>query len=133
MVYKNKILTRRIREERQKKGWTQKHMAELIGVQAATFSGYERGYRIPETKTVEKLGDLYGVSVDYLLGRDETWLDKDSPPDDIELEQFIREHSNLRVFGDPLSEDVKDDVMLALKAAWEVVKRERAVKKPEGQ
>jgi transcriptional regulator with XRE-family HTH domain len=133
MVYKNKILANRIKEERKKKGWTLKQVAEQLGVKIGTFSGYEREYRIPETKTVEKLGDLYGVSVDYLLGRDEMWLDKASPPDDIELEQFIREHSNLRVFGDPLSEDVKDDVMLALKAAWEVVKRERAVKKPEGQ
>ena len=133
MVYKNKILAKRIKEERQKKGWTQKHMAEDIRVKTQTFSGYERGYRVPETKTVEKLANLFGVSMDYLLGRDETWLDKESPPDDIELEQFIREHSNLRVFGDPLSEDVKDDIMLALKAAWEVVKRQRAVKKPEGQ
>jgi len=132
MVYKNKILANRIKEERQKKGWTQKQVAELLGVEIGTFSGYEREYRIPETKTVEKLADLYGVSMDYLLGRDETWLDKDSPPGDIELEQFIREHANLRVFGDQLSEDVKDDVMLALKAAWEVVKRERAVKKPKG-
>lgn len=132
MVYENKILAKRIKEERKKKGWTQNYMAEQIGVKAGTFSGYERGYRVPETKTVEKLANLFGVSMDYLLGRDETWLDKDSPPDDVELEQFIREHSNLRVFGDPLSEDVKDDIMLALKAAWEVVKRERAVKKPKG-
>lgn len=132
MVYKNKILARRIKEERLKKGWTQKQVAEQLGVEIGTFSGYEREYRIPETKTVEKLADLYGVSVDYLLGRDEMWLDKDSPPDNIELELFIREHANLRVFGDPLSEDVKDDIMLALKTAWEVVKRERAARKPKG-
>lgn len=68
----------------------------------------------------------------YLLGRDETWLEKDSSPQDIELEQFIREHPNLRVFGDPLSEDVKDDVMLALKTAWEVLKKQRADREPKG-
>jgi transcriptional regulator with XRE-family HTH domain len=132
MVYKNKMLAKRIKEERLKKSWTQKRVAEQLGVEIGTFSGYEREYRIPETKTVEKLADLYGVSVDYLLGRDEMWLDKDSPPGDIELEQFIREHANLRVFGDQLSEDVKEDFVLALKAAWEVVKRERAAKKPKG-
>lgn len=49
-----------------------------------------------------------------------------------ELEQFIREQPNLRVFGDPLSEDVKDDVMLALKTAWEVLKKQRADREPKG-
>lgn len=132
MTYKNQVLAKRIKEERLKKGWTQKQLAEMLGVEVGTFSGYERAYRTPETKTLEKLADLLGVKVDYLLGRDETWLDNDSPPDDIELEQFIREHPNLRVFGDPLNEDIKDDVMLALKTAWEVLKKERAAKRPKG-
>lgn len=131
--YRNKALARRIKEERLKKGWTQKQIAEMLGVEVGTFSGYEREYRTPETKTLERLADLYGVSADYLLGRDESWLDKESPPDDIELERFIREHPNIRVFGDPLTEEVKDDVMLALKTAWEVVKKERAAKiQPKG-
>jgi transcriptional regulator with XRE-family HTH domain len=132
MAYKNEVLAKRIKEERLKKGWTQKQIAEMLGVEVGTFSGYERAYRTPETKTLEQLADLYGVSADYLLGRDESWLEKDSPPQDIELEQFIREHPNLRVFGDPLSEDVKDDVMLALKTAWEVLKKQRADREPKG-
>lgn len=132
MTYKNKVLAMRIKEERLKKGWTQKQVADMLGVEVGTFSGYERAYRTPETKTIEKLANFFEVRVDYLLGRDETWLDKDSQPDDIELEQFIREQPNLRVFGDPLSEDVKDDVMLALKTAWEVLKKERASKRSKG-
>lgn len=100
-------------------------MAEQIGVKAATFSGYERGYRVPETKTVEKLANLYGVSMDYLLGREEAWLYKDSPPDDIDLERFIRECTNLRLFCDPLNGDVKDDIMLALRTVWEISKKKR--------
>ncbi len=133
MVYRNKVLAKRIKEERLKKNWTQEQVADMLGVEAATFSGYEREYRTPETKTLEKLADIYGVKVDYLLGRDEI-LDKDSPPDEIDLERFIREHSNIRVFGDPLSEEVKDDMMLALRTAWEVIKKERAPEnKPKGK
>jgi len=132
MAYKNKILAKRIKEERLKKKWTQKQVAEMLGVEVGTFSGYEREYRTPETETLEKLANIYGVRIDYLLGRDEI-LDKDSPPDEVDLERFIREHSNIRVFGDPLSEEVKEDMMLALKTAWEVIKKERAPeKKPKG-
>lgn len=122
MVFNSEILANRIKEQRLKKGWTQKYVADLLGVEVGTFSGYEREYRTPETKTLKKLSDIYGVPVDYLLGRD-IGLDQDNLPDDVELEKIIREHPNLRVFGDPLSEDVKDDVMLALKTAWEILKK----------
>jgi hypothetical protein len=76
--------------------------------------------------------------VDYLLGLNDneagTWWEKDTPPTDIELDKFIREQPNLRIFGDPLDEEVKDDIMLALRAAWEALKKERtASKQPKGK
>lgn len=131
--YKNKALARRIKQERLKKGWTQKQVADMLGVEVGTFSGYERSYRTPETKTLEKLANLYQVSADYLLGRHESWPSQENLPDELELEQLIREHPNIRIFGDPLNEEVKDDVLLALKTAWEIVKKERAAKiRPRG-
>ena len=85
----------------------------MLGVEVGTFSGYERAYRTPETKTLEQLADLTAFRLTiYWGGTSRGW--KDSPPQEIELEQFIREHPN-RGFRRPLSEDVKDDVMLALK------------------
>lgn len=126
--YRNKALARRIKEERLKKGWTQKQIAAMLGVEVGTFSGYERAYRTPETKTLEKMADLFHVSADYLLGRQGSWLNQENPPEDLELEELIREHPNIRVFGDPLTEEVKEDVMLALKTAWEVVKKERKIR-----
>lgn len=48
----------------------------------------------------------------------------------MDLGQFIRARPNLRVFAVPLSGDVKDDVMLALKTAWVVIKR-RLIKSPK--
>jgi transcriptional regulator with XRE-family HTH domain len=130
--HKNKVLAKRLKEVRLKKNLTQEQVADMLGIEAATLSGYEREYRAPDANTLERLADIYGVSIDYLMGRDDI-LDRDTPPDEVDLERFIREQSNIRVFGDALSEDVKDDMMLALRTAWEVIKKERASnKKPKG-
>lgn len=133
----NEVFARRLKEEREKRGWTQEYMANLLSIKIGTLSGYERNYRTPDLNMVNKIADLLGVTVDYLLGRGEEniphWLDLDTPPPDIELERLIREHPNLRIFGDPLNDEVKDDVMLALRTAWEVLKKEKAAKKqPKG-
>ncbi|AHF07270.1 helix-turn-helix domain-containing protein [Desulfitobacterium metallireducens] len=131
----NKLLAKRIKEEREKRGWTQEYMANLLEIKIGTLSGYERSYRTPDLEMTMKIANLLGVSVDYLLGREEgdnlPWWEKGNPPAPLELEQFIRNQPNLRLFGDPMNEDVKDDIMLALRTAWEVLKNERAKKQPE--
>lgn len=135
---RNETFAKRLKEEREKKGWTQEYMANLLNIRIGTLSGYERNYRAPDLEMTSKIAGLLGVSVDYLLGLDENapvhWWEKDTPPTNIELEKFIREQPNLRIFGDPLDEEVKDDVMLALRAAWEALKKEKtASKQPKGK
>ncbi|WP_034630351.1 helix-turn-helix domain-containing protein [Desulfotruncus alcoholivorax] len=135
---RNETFARRLKDEREKRGWTQEYMANLLQIKIGTLSGYERNYRTPDLEMTKRIAELLGISVDYLLGLDEKdttpWWEKDLPPTDIELEKFIREQPNLRIFGDPLDEEVKDDVMLALRTAWEVLKKERtATKQPKGK
>lgn len=132
----NKALAKRLKEEREKRGWTQEYMANLLEIKIGTLSGYERSYRTPDLDMTLKIANLFGVSVDYLLGREESdhtpWWEKGTPPTPVELDEFIRNQPNLRLFGDPMNEDVKDDIMLALRTAWEVLKNERAKKHHEG-
>lgn len=59
----------RLKEEREKKGWSQLFVAEKIGITNTVLSNYERDYRDPDTETLTKLADLYDVDTDYLLGR----------------------------------------------------------------
>ncbi|MBF7083930.1 helix-turn-helix transcriptional regulator [Desulfallas sp. Bu1-1] len=40
--------SRRLKEEREKRGWTQEYMANLLQIKIGTLSGYERGYRTPD-------------------------------------------------------------------------------------
>lgn len=55
---------------------SQIEMAEKIGVSRRTYINYEQGTSLPrEPKVLEKMADLLGVSIDYLMdGRDDFLL-----------------------------------------------------------
>lgn len=61
----------KLREERIKHGYTLKQIGSMIGVSEASVSLYETGKREPSNDTLKFLADLYGVTVDYLLDRDD--------------------------------------------------------------
>ena len=53
---------------RERKGLSQKDIAETIGVAKSTYSLYESGNREPNVQTIKKIADLLNVSADELLG-----------------------------------------------------------------
>lgn len=55
-----------LREER---GLYQKELAQQLNTSVSTVSNYERDRHFPDQVTLCKIADLFGVSVDYLLGR----------------------------------------------------------------
>ena len=59
----------RLQMLREERGWRQSDMARRLWVGQSTYSGYETDkIRVP-VDTLLKLADIYGVSIDYLLGR----------------------------------------------------------------
>lgn len=56
---------------RERKGISQKDMAENIGVAKSTYSLYESGNREPNVQTIKKIADILNVSADELLGINE--------------------------------------------------------------
>ena len=60
----------RARKER----YRQKDVAERIGVNVITLSGYEIGKSEPPEEVLVRLACLYGVSLDYLLCRTYTMI-----------------------------------------------------------
>ena len=58
-----------IRNLRIDSGYTQKKVAEYLGISQNTYSQYEIGVLNYPVDALMKLADLYNVSVDYLLGR----------------------------------------------------------------
>lgn len=63
------ILAKRLKKARDEAGLKQIDAAEKLGISNGTLSGYERDYRDPDTDVLNKMAELYGVTVDYLLGR----------------------------------------------------------------
>lgn len=59
----------RLKMLREKAGWTQEELAEKIKVSDVTINRYEKGTRRPDMDILELFADIFGVSVDYLLGR----------------------------------------------------------------
>lgn len=61
----------RIREAREQCGLTQAAMADMLGINGVTLSGYETGKHDPKSDTLVKIAQICNVSVDFLLGREE--------------------------------------------------------------
>ena len=59
-----------LKQLRKQNGFTQKEVAQQLNVTAQCYQGYETGYRQPTPEMLCKLADIFGVSVDYLLGRE---------------------------------------------------------------
>ena len=66
----------RIKELRKNQKITQEKMSKKIGVARSTLSMYEIEKSEPDNATLLKLADFFGVSVDYLLGRETSEEDK---------------------------------------------------------
>ena len=60
----------RLKEARLQAGLTTVQLAQKIGLTQAAVSQWESGKKVPGIETISRLADLYGVTVDYLLGRD---------------------------------------------------------------
>ena len=67
----------RLKELREKAGYSQYSFADAFGISQSTIGNWEAGKREPNFDTMQRLADFFGVSVDYLLGRDSI---PDGPP-----------------------------------------------------
>lgn len=65
------MLKDNIKKARLNVGLTQSEVAEKLGVAQAQYARWENGGRNPRDETVEKLAGIFGVSIDYLKGRDD--------------------------------------------------------------
>lgn len=59
----------RLKQLRNKKGFTQIAVQMNTGIEQALLSKFENGERVPPTETLLKLADFYNVSIDYILCR----------------------------------------------------------------
>ncbi len=53
-------------------GMTQDELAQILKISRSTVGMYEKGDREPDYETLEAIADYFNVSIDYLLGRENT-------------------------------------------------------------
>jgi len=61
----------RLKWLRERRGWTQEELAQVLGVSRATIAGYEsenKG-RIPREEILIKIANTFDCTIDFLLGR----------------------------------------------------------------
>ena len=64
------MLGDQLKKLRKQKGITQKQLADYLHISKSSVGMWEHGQRDPDTAMLMKIADFYGVSVDYLLGRE---------------------------------------------------------------
>lgn len=65
------VFPEKIRQLRKDKGLTQQMVATALKIGQTTVANYENGTRLPDFEKLIAYADLFGVTVDYLLGRPE--------------------------------------------------------------
>lgn len=61
------IIGRRIRAYRKLKGYTQRQLAEALGVSLAVVGSVERGTRTPSERLLEQIASELNIRIDELL------------------------------------------------------------------
>ena len=64
------MLSENIKKARLARGLTQREASELLGISSSVYSRYETGKRMPPLDMFRNMADVFDVSCDYLLGRD---------------------------------------------------------------
>ncbi|MGH1041576.1 transcriptional regulator [Bacillus wiedmannii] len=70
------IFSERLKQEREKRNWSQHDLAEKIHVSRQSVSKWETGKNYPSIEIIIHLSDLFGITIDELLRGDEELTQK---------------------------------------------------------
>lgn len=65
------MFNKRLREVRMENGLTQQSMADKLEISLNAYQKYEQAERSPSLDCLVKIADIFDISLDYLLCRDE--------------------------------------------------------------
>lgn len=82
IIKRSEVIGITIKYLRNRKGITQKEVAQKIGIAQQTYAGYESGKHEPSIEIMIRLADFYEISMDYITCR----FYQDIAERDIELE-----------------------------------------------
>jgi transcriptional regulator with XRE-family HTH domain len=108
----------RFKEARIKLGMGQKEVAAAMGVTQPTVSAWEADAKTPAADNLSKLSDLYGVSVDYLLGKSDNparrgriqYSNADDDAEFWELRDQLHKRPEMKILFDASRKASKEDI-----------------------
>lgn len=113
------IFSDRLKLLREQSSYTQKEMAEMLGMTQSNYSKYEYGTREPNLENIDKISDIFDVSIDFLFGKEPKQMDVVPVPVLVDIidEQLIYDEDNsfplpkTYVAGPTFLYELKDDSM----------------------
>lgn len=112
------VVAYRLRELRNKKGLSQREVADLLGITRAAYNKYECGASKP-IRRLDDLSVIFGVSTDYILGKDTTDFENEinnvTPRTHAQVKKYIN-----------LTDDGKEIVDITLNAVYEREKHSKS-------
>ena len=66
----------KLKMEREKKGWSQEHLATKLHISCQSVSKWETGKNYPSIEVIIDLSNLFGITIDELLRSDEELKEK---------------------------------------------------------
>ena len=115
----------RLKQLRTKKGISQQELADVIGVNKVTISGYERGVRRPAgegaKELYEKIADYFNVDTSFLMGISDVSIKLDNPlkanyyedSETAELAQQLFDSKEMRLLFDAAKNSRPEDLQMA--------------------
>lgn len=73
----------RIKQLRNSKGLKQIDLCKQLGVTQGALSGWENGKYEPDITSLKKMSEIFEVSIDYILGKDDYLLGNDMEPSNL--------------------------------------------------
>ena len=122
----------------QKHGVTSYKVAKEAGVTQTALSNWKSGRSTPTTKTLQKIADYFGVTIDYLMaGKDES--DKKEAPltkrDERDIEKILDQtrdrllsQEGLMFDGQPATPEAIDSILSAMQVGMELAKKKNKEK-----
>lgn len=94
-----------------KRGISLRMLAKNAGLGETTIYGWKR--RTPDSAKLEAVAKVLGVTVDYLLGKDDKPSTSNEP---VDLDKVLSEEGMAMFDGKPLSEEYKKALLAMLRA-----------------
>ena len=120
----------------QKYKMTAYKVAKEAGVTQTALSNWKTGKSTPTTKTLQKLADYFGVTIDYLMtGTEEEEKEPQlKPKDKKDIEEILAsteellKQDGLMFDGDPASPEAVESILSAMQIGMEMAKKKNKEK-----